>query len=58
VAAGAVAGLAVGAMVDSLPVAAAPIYVADQRYYVADDVYYQPCYQGAVVNYCVVDNPY
>ena len=57
VAAGAVAGLAVGAMVSSLPLDAEPISVADQRYYVADDIYYQPCYQGAVVNYCVVDNP-
>jgi hypothetical protein len=44
--------------VASLPVAAAPVVVANQTYYAADGVYYQPCYQGAALNYCVVDNPY
>jgi hypothetical protein len=56
-AAGAAAGLAVGAVLSSLPPAAQPIVVNNENYYAADGVYYQPCYQGADVNYCVVDNP-
>jgi hypothetical protein len=44
-------------VVGSLPAAAEPVVVANQDYYLADGVYYQPCYQGPVVNYCVVANP-
>jgi len=57
VAAGAAAGLAVGAMAASLPAAAQPVVINYQNYYVADGTYYQPCYNGAEVNYCVVENP-
>jgi hypothetical protein len=57
VAAGAAVGLVVGASVASLPYAAAPVVVYGQTYYVADGVYYQPCYMGADVNYCVVTAP-
>jgi hypothetical protein len=56
-AAGAAAGLAVGAAVASLPYAAQPVVVNNQNYYQADGTYYQPCYQGADVSYCVVDDP-
>jgi hypothetical protein len=45
-------------MIATLPVAATPIIVANQTYYSDGDIYYQPCYQGAAVNYCVVANPY
>jgi hypothetical protein len=54
---GAAAGLAIGASVAYLPEAAQPVVVNDQYYYFADGTYYQPCYEGADVNYCVVDNP-
>jgi hypothetical protein len=57
VAAGAAAGLAVGAVVASLPSAAQPVVVNSQNYYFAGGAYYQPCYQGAELSYCVVDNP-
>jgi hypothetical protein len=54
---GAAAGLAVGASVAYLPPEATPIVVNNQNYYVANGSYYQPCYEGADVNYCVVENP-
>ena len=57
VAAGAAAGLAVGAVVGALPAAAAARSVAGQTYYYDGGNYYQPCYQGTDVNYCVVQNP-
>ena len=56
-AAGAAVGLAAGAVAASLPYSAQPVVVNNQNYYFADGTYYQPCYQGADVNYCVVDNP-
>ena len=56
-AAGAAAGLAVGTVVGALPAAAAAQSVAGQTYYNAGNTYYQPCYQGTDVNYCVVPNP-
>ena len=56
-AAGAAAGLAVGAVVGTLPAAAAAQSVAGQTYYYDGNTYYQPCYQGTDVNYCVVPNP-
>ena len=57
VAAGVAAGLAIGSSVASLPDAADTIVVGGQDYYVADGVYYQPCYVGADVYYCVVAAP-
>ena len=57
-AAGAAAGLAVGATIGSLPDAAHQLYLNDQAYYYDGVNYYQPCYQGCEVNYCVVQDPY
>jgi hypothetical protein len=57
VAAGAAAGLAVGAVVGSLSAAAQPMVVNNQTYYYDGTNYYQPCYQGTNVSYCVVPNP-
>jgi hypothetical protein len=57
VAAGAAAGLAVGAVVGSLSAAAQPMVVNNQTYYYDGTNYYQPCYQGTDVNYCVVPDP-
>jgi hypothetical protein len=54
---GAAAGLAVGAVVATLPAAAAARSVAGQTYYYDGSAYYQPCYQGTDVNYCVVPDP-
>src|SRR5450759_1411184 len=51
------AGLAVGAVVGTLPAAAAALSVAGQRYYRDGSAYYQQCYQGTGVNYCVVPDP-
>jgi hypothetical protein len=31
--------------------------IADQPYWVDNGVYYQQCYQGAAMNYCVVADP-
>ena len=56
-AAGVAAGLAVGSVVGALPAAAAAQSVAGQRYYYDGNNYYQPCYRGTDVNYCVVPNP-
>jgi hypothetical protein len=56
-AAGVAAGLAVGAVVGTLPAAAAALSVAGQRYYRDGSAYYQQCYQGSDVNYCVVPDP-
>ena len=55
--AGVAAGLAVGAVVSALPYAAERLVIAGQPYYVAGGTYYQPCYQGTDVNYCVVPDP-
>jgi hypothetical protein len=57
VAAGAAAGLAVGAVVGSLSAAAQPMAVNNQTYYYDGTNYYQPCYQGTNLSYCVVPNP-
>jgi hypothetical protein len=54
---GVAAGLAIGASVASLPPAAQPIYVNNQNYYYDGTNYYQPCAQGADMNYCVVSGP-
>jgi hypothetical protein len=56
-AAGVAAGLAVGAVVGSLSAAAQPMVVNNQTYYYDGTNYYQPCYQGTDVKYCVVPNP-
>ena len=57
VAAGVAAGVAVGAVVVTLPARAAALSVAGQTYYYDGSAYYQPCYQGTDVNYCVVTDP-
>ena len=57
VAAGVAVGLAVGAVVGTLPATAAARSVAGQTYYYDGGNYYQPCYQGTDVNYCVVPDP-
>jgi hypothetical protein len=54
---GVAAGLAVGTVVGALPAAAAARTIAGQRYYYDGSAYYQPCYQGTDVNYCVVPDP-
>ena len=54
---GVAAGIAVGAVVATLPATAAALSVAGQRYYYDGSTYYQPCYQGTDVNYCVVADP-
>jgi hypothetical protein len=56
-AAGAAAGLAVGATVAYLSAAAQPVAVNNQTYYVDGNTYYQKCYQGSQVAYCVVPSP-
>jgi hypothetical protein len=54
---GVAAGIAVGTVVATLPAAAAARYIAGQRYYYDGSAYYQPCYQGTDVSYCVVPDP-
>ncbi len=44
-----------GAVVADLPVGAMPVLIDGQNYYFAEGVYYQPCYVGNELNYCVVD---
>lgn len=56
-AAGALAGLAIGATIASLPAAAQQLSVNNQTYYYDGTNYYQPCYGGSDVNYCVVSDP-
>jgi hypothetical protein len=51
------AGVAIGAVVATLPARAAALSVASQTYYYDGSNYYQKCYQGTDVNYCVVANP-
>lgn len=53
----AVAGLAVGATVAYLSASAQPVVVNNQTYYSDGGTYYQKCYQGTEVSYCVVPNP-
>jgi len=50
------AGTAVG-FTDTLPAGATAVVVAGQTYYVASGVYYQDCFMGSDVNYCVVPAP-
>jgi len=54
---GVAAAVAVGTVVGTLPAAAAALSVAGQRYYYDGGTYYQSCYQGTDVNYCVVADP-
>lgn len=42
---------------DTLPGNATAVVVAGQTYYVASGVYYQECFMGSDVNYCVVPAP-
>jgi hypothetical protein len=57
VAPGAVATFAVGTAVAALSPAATTEDLAGQTYYLDNGIYYQPCYQGAAENYCVVSPP-
>ena len=54
---GVAAGIAVGAVVATLPARAAALSVAGQTYYYDGSAYYQSCYQGTDVSYCVVPDP-
>jgi hypothetical protein len=54
---GVAAGIAVGTVVATLPAAAAARYIAGQRYFYDGSTYYQSCYQGTDVSYCVVPDP-
>jgi hypothetical protein len=54
---GVAAGLAVGATVAYLSAAAQPVVVNNQTYYNDGGTYYQKCYEGTEVSYCVVPNP-
>ena len=49
--------VAVGTVVRTLPDFVETRVVAGQRYYYDGDVYYQECYQGTDVIYCVVPAP-
>ncbi|HTZ39509.1 MAG TPA: DUF6515 family protein, partial [Syntrophales bacterium] len=46
-----------GGYVAALPDGATRVLVGGRSYYVAGGLYYQPCYVGADVNYCVVVAP-
>ena len=54
---GALAGLAIGTMVASLPANAQPLLIGNQTYYYDGTNYYLPCNGGSDTNYCVVANP-
>ncbi len=54
---GAAAGLAIGSAIASLPASAQPLIVNNQNFYYDGGNYYQPCYQGSDLSYCVVPNP-
>jgi len=43
--------------VATLPARATALAVAGQTYYYDGTNYYQPCYQGTDVSYCVVADP-
>jgi hypothetical protein len=56
----AVAGAATGgtlSITDTLPDDVATVVVGGQTYYVSKGVYYQECFMGSDVNYCVVHAP-
>jgi hypothetical protein len=55
--AAAAGALAVGATVAALSAAAQPVTVNNQTYYQDGGNYYQKCYQGTEVSYCVVPDP-
>jgi hypothetical protein len=52
-----VAGLAVGTVVGSLSANSQRVIIKEQPYYYDGANYYQPCYQGSDLSYCVVPNP-
>jgi hypothetical protein len=52
-----IAALAVGTILEALPPAAAPQVYGGQTYYYDGTNYYEACYQGADLDYCVVPNP-
>ena len=52
-----IAGLAIGTVLAALPAGAVAQVLGGQTYYYDGSNYYQACYQGTDVDYCVVPNP-
>lgn len=55
--AGLIAALAIGTVLGALPPGAVAQEFGGQTYYFDGTNYYQPCYQGTELGYCVVPNP-
>jgi hypothetical protein len=53
-----IAGLVIGTVLQALPPGAVAQIIGGQTYYYDGSNYYQPCYQGTDLGYCVVPNPY
>jgi hypothetical protein len=47
----------VGTAVGALAAGARPLAIGGQTYYYDNNNYYQQCYQGTDVSYCVVADP-
>ena len=52
-----IAALAIGTILEALPSGAVPQVYGGQTYYYDGSNYYQACYQGTDLNYCVVPPP-
>jgi len=52
-----IAGLAIGTVLAALPPGAVAQVLGGQTYYYDGSNYYQACYQGTDVDYCVVPDP-
>ncbi|MGA8573517.1 MAG: hypothetical protein WB560_13725, partial [Desulfobaccales bacterium] len=52
-----IAALAIGTILEALPSGANPQVYGGQTYYYDGTNYYQACYQGADLDYCVVPAP-
>jgi len=52
-----IAALAIGTILEALPSGAVPQVLGGQTYYYDGSNYYQACYQGTDLDYCVVPNP-
>lgn len=52
------AGLAVGAVIATLPSSCTTLYWGGARYYNCNNVYYQPTYRGGTTTFIVVNKPY
>jgi hypothetical protein len=53
-----IAGLAIGTVLQALPPGVVAQILGGQTYYYDGSNYYQRCYQGTDMGYCVVPNPY